>query len=163
MNAAKKKPRPATGKKSARGRTSIEPILEVLRKRAPKAMQAQAEAFAKAFYVRMSDDEIVQHSADGWANLAWDFLEQARKRKPGTAEVRVFNASVENNGWESPHTVVQVVNDDMPFLVDSVTMAVADQGIGVHVLGHPVVPVKRDKAGKLLIEEYVRFPSPTQS
>src|SRR5690606_10930699 len=57
MNAAKKKPRPATGKKSARGRTSIEPILEALRKRAPKAMQAQAEAFAKAFYVRMSDDE----------------------------------------------------------------------------------------------------------
>ncbi|MDG6348253.1 NAD-glutamate dehydrogenase [Luteimonas sp. 8-5] len=150
MNAAKKKPRPATGKKSARGRTSIEPILEALRKRAPKAMQAQAEAFAKAFYVRMSDDEIVQHSADGWANLAWDFLEQARKRKPGTAEVRVFNASVENNGWESPHTVVQVVNDDMPFLVDSVTMALADQGIGVHVLGHPVVPVKRDKAGKLV-------------
>src|SRR5690606_24408910 len=150
MNAAKKKPRPATGKKSARGRTSIEPILEALRKRAPKAMQAQAEAFAKAFYVRMSDDEIVQHSAEGWANLAWDFLEQARKRKPGTAEVRVFNASLEGNGWESPHTVVQVVNVDMPFLVDSVTMTLADQGNGELVRGRPEVQDTRGNAGKLV-------------
>src|SRR5690606_190893 len=83
MNAAKKKPSPARRRSNPRGKTSIEPILEALRKRAPKAMQAQAEAFAKAFYVRMSDDEMVQHSAEGWANLAWDFLEQARKRKPG--------------------------------------------------------------------------------
>src|SRR3546814_7888719 len=38
----------------------------------------------------------------------------------------------------------------MPFLVDSVTMALAEQGIGVYVLGHPVVPITRDRAGKLL-------------
>ena len=38
----------------------------------------------------------------------------------------------------------------MPFLVDTVTMALAEQGIGVHVLGHPVVTFQRDKAGKLL-------------
>ena len=129
---------------------SLEPILAALRKRAPKARQAQAEAFARAFYRRMSADEISQHGAEGWAQLADDFLELARKRKTGTAEVRVFNASLEQHGWESPHTVVQVANDDMPFLVDSVTMALADQGIGVHVLGHPVVAIERDKAGKLV-------------
>ncbi len=128
---------------------SIAPILAALRKRVPKGRQAQAEAFAKAFYVRMGADEVVKHSADGWAALANDFLELARKRKPGTAEVRVFNATAKANGWESPHTVVQIVNDDMPFLVDSVTMALAEQGIGVHVLGHPVVKLKRDKAGRL--------------
>ena len=40
-------------------------------------------------------------------------------------------ASLKDNGWESPHTVLQVVNDDMPFLVDSVTMKLAEMGIGV--------------------------------
>src|SRR5690606_22601972 len=129
---------------------SIEPIIEALRKRVPKTRQPQAEAFARAFYQRMSADEVPQHSAEGWAELAWDFLELARKRKPGTVEMRVFNTSLENDGWESPHTVVQIVNDDMPFLVDSVTMALADQGIGVHVLGHPVVRVRRNKAGELV-------------
>jgi glutamate dehydrogenase len=129
---------------------SLDPIIAALSKRVPKAQQAQAEAFARDFYRRMSAGEMAQHGAEGWAALANDFLELARKRKPGTAEVRVFNASLQQNGWESPHTVVQVVNDDMPFLVDSVTMALADQGIGVHVLGHPVVVIERDKSGKLV-------------
>ena len=93
---------------------------------------------------------MVLHSPEGWAALASDFLDMVRARKPGTAEVRIFNASLKQHGWESPHTVIQIVNDDMPFLVDSVTMALAEQGIGVHVLGHPVAPFQRDKAGKLI-------------
>ena len=97
----------------------------------------------------MSSDELPQHSAEGWAALATDFLDFARARKPGSALVQLFNPTIKNEGWESTHTVVQIVNDDMPFLVDSVTMALAEQGIGVHVLGHPVVTFTRDKAGKL--------------
>src|SRR5690606_29953904 len=54
------------------------------------------------------------------------------------------------HGWESPHTVLQIVNDDMPFLVDSVTMALAAVGVNVHVLGHPVIQIARDRGGRLL-------------
>ena len=97
----------------------------------------------------MEDDEYPHHSPEAWAALACDMLDFARVRKPGTANVRVFNASLKGNGWESPHTVLQIVNDDMPFLVDSVSMALADAGIGVHVLGHPLLRFTRDKAGKL--------------
>ncbi len=128
---------------------SLAPIVEAMRKRLPKARHAEAEAFAQAFYKRMSADELPQHPAEGWAALAADFLDFARDRKPGTALVRLFNPALKTQGWESAHTVLQIVNDDMPFLVDSVTMALADQGIGVHVLGHPVVSVQRDKAGRL--------------
>jgi glutamate dehydrogenase len=124
-------------------------VFAALRKRVPKGQQGQAEAFAKVFYRRMTAEEFVLHSPDAWAALAADYLELARVRKPGTAEVRVFNANVRQHGLESPHTMVQIVNDDMPFLVDSVTMALAELGIGVHVLGHPVIKFQRDKAGKL--------------
>lgn len=129
---------------------SLDPIVEAMRKRLPKARHAEAEAFIRAFYKRMSSDELPQHNADGWAALATDFLDFSRARKPGSALVRLFNPTLKNEGWESSHTVVQIANDDMPFLVDSVTMALAEQGIGVHVLGHPVVAFQRDKAGKLL-------------
>src|SRR5690606_35217587 len=102
-----------------------------------------------AFYKRMSEDELPQHSAEAWAALAADFLDFARVRKPGAALVRMFNPSMKTHGWESVHTVLQIANDDMPFLVDSVTMALAEQGIGVHVLGHPVIRLARDKAGRI--------------
>ncbi len=125
-------------------------VFNALRQRVPDSQQAQAETFARIFYQRMTRDEFMQHSPDAWAALAADFLNLARVRKPGEPDVRVFNASLAQQGWESPHTTVQIVNDDMPFLVDSVTMALAEQGIAVHVLGHPVVKMTRDAQGILL-------------
>jgi len=134
----------------APGTGVLEPIFAAIRKLAGKAGQDDASAFASAFYRRLTEDELPLHSAEGWAALANDLLEFSRRRKPGTALVRLFNPNLEAHGWESQHTVLQVINDDMPFLVDSVTMALADQGVGVHVLGHPVVQVSRDRAGRLI-------------
>ena len=129
---------------------SLSPILDAIRKRVSgAAAQAEARTFADAFYKRMEEDEYPHHSADGWAAIAADTLAFARSRKPGTANVRIFNASLKSHGWESPHTVLQIINDDMPFLVDSVSMALAEMGVGVHVLGHPLVRFTRDKAGKV--------------
>ncbi len=128
---------------------TLEPVFTALRKRYPAAAQAQAVAFAGDFYKRMEADEFPLHPVEVWAAIAADMLEFARTRKPGQANVRVFNPTAKANGWESQYTVLQIVNDDMPFLVDTVTMALAERGIGVHVLGHPVLQVQRDKAGKL--------------
>ncbi|WP_460917538.1 NAD-glutamate dehydrogenase [Pseudoxanthomonas sangjuensis] len=128
---------------------SIAPIFAALRRQLPVAKQAEAVAFAESFYKRMEADEYPLHSAQAWAALAMDMLGFARTRKPGSASVRVFNPTLERNGWESSHSVLQIVNDDMPFLVDSVSIALADLGVGVHVLGHPVIRFQRDKAGRI--------------
>ena len=122
----------------------LKPILQAVAKRVGKAGQAEAQAFAAAFYRRMDAEEFAGRSASDWAALAVDMLEFARSRKRGRASIRLFNPA------DAAHTLLQIVNDDMPFLVDSVTMALADAGIGVHVLGHPVIRMRRDKAGKLL-------------
>ena len=136
---------PATARKVPAASGLLAPIFDAVRRRAGKAAHRDASAFAEAFYRRMTEEEIPLHTADGWAALAADLFEFAAKRKPGTANVRLFNPVLKTHGWESPHTVLQVVNDDMPFLVDSVTMALAEQGIGVHVLGHPVIALRRDR------------------
>ncbi|MDQ3206231.1 MAG: NAD-glutamate dehydrogenase [Pseudomonadota bacterium] len=129
---------------------ALDSIQQALRERLPRSRHAEAEAFARAFYQRMGEDEFPQHTSEGWAALAADFLDFVRARRPGAPLVRLFTPTLKTHGWESPHTVLQIANDDMPFLVDSVTMALAEQGIGVHVLGHPVVTVRRDKSGKVL-------------
>ncbi len=64
--------------------------------------------------------------------------------------MRVFNPSIEEHGWQSTHTVVEIVNDDMPFLVDSVTTEVNRSGLALHLLLHPVLLNRRDAAGQLL-------------
>ncbi|MDW8370308.1 MAG: NAD-glutamate dehydrogenase [Geminicoccaceae bacterium] len=72
------------------------------------------------------------------------------RRQAGTALVRVYNPELERHGWQSSHTIVEIVNDDMPFLVDSVTMELDRHQLAVHLTVHPVVPVRRDPAGRLV-------------
>src|SRR5512133_3168916 len=111
MSATKTSSSLATGSGAASAASvSLEPVFSALRSRVPAARQAQAEAFTRAFYKRMTIDEFVLHSPDAWAVLAADFFEMAHKRLPGHAEVRVFNASLAQHGFESPHTVLQIVN-----------------------------------------------------
>ena len=142
-------PRRDTRRQDRADTTLLDPIFAAIRRRVGGRAGDDASAFASAFYQRMSPDELPLHGADGWAALADDFLAFAKLRKPGTASVRLYNPTLAKEGWESPHTVLQIVNDDMPFLVDSVTMALAERGIGVHVLGHPLVRITRDKAGRV--------------
>ena len=67
-------------------------------------------------------------------------------RKPGTVALRL-----ESSGGEVGHRRMRlaIVNDDMPFLVDSITGGISARGLAIHRLLHPVVAVKRNSAGKL--------------
>ena len=136
----------STGKQSDSLMTGI---LNDVRGQVGKQQQDNAVKFAQTFYQRLTEDELPLHSTEAWAALSNDFLKFADKRKTSDPAIRIFTPTQKQNGWESTHTVIQIVNNDMPFLVDSVTMALAEKGIGIHVLGHPVIQVERDKSGKL--------------
>jgi glutamate dehydrogenase len=73
----------------------------------------------------------------------------AKRREPGEAKVVVYNPDLERDGWHSPYTVVEIVSDDMPFIVDSVTMELSRQGYGIELIVHPVIRVIRDRDGDL--------------
>ena len=73
-----------------------------------------------------------------------------RVRQPGRGKLRVYNPKLEQHGWQSTHTVVEIVNDDMPFLVDSVGIELNRHGLSIHLVIHPVLAVRRDEAGRLL-------------
>ncbi|MDX2299504.1 MAG: NAD-glutamate dehydrogenase [Xanthomonadaceae bacterium] len=127
---------------------SLQPILDALLVRLPTQRHSEAERFVASFYARLSAEEYATRDAAAWAALADSFLSFARVRKPGAANVRVFNPNLTTHGWDSAHTVLQIVNDDMPFLVDSVTMALTQADVAIHVLGHPVTAFVRNDAGE---------------
>ncbi len=73
----------------------------------------------------------------------------AGTRVERATRVRAFTPNVEEHGWEPGHTVVEIVTDDMPFLVDSVTMELARHDLGIHLVVHPQLRVRRDAEGAL--------------
>jgi glutamate dehydrogenase len=107
-----------------------------------------AEAFIRRFYANVAVDDLAERAPDdlyGAAIALWAF---GRSRTPGRAKVRVYNPRLAEHGWASTHTVVEIVNDDMPFLVDSIAAEINRRDLSVHLVIHPVVPVARDAAGQ---------------
>ncbi len=126
-----------------------EQIIAAVQKAANATQKKNATQFAQAFIARTHSSELQAHSAQEWAAISNDLLAYAGNRKRGKVNLRVLAPSEKANGWTSNRMALQIVNDDMPFLVDSITNALSERGIGVHGLLHPVVSVARDKTGKL--------------
>ncbi len=108
----------------------------------------EAQHFARRLYANLAGEDLSAASAGVRAAAALSLLGFARRRLPGVAKIRVFNPRADDGGWETRHTVVQLVNDDMPFLVDSVTAEFARRELQVHLIVHPVMSVRRDEAGE---------------
>ncbi len=108
-----------------------------------------AERLIRQVVAGMSSADLARSDPELLWAAALGLFAFARERRPGHPAVRVFDPDLDRHGWVSSHTVIEIVNDDMPFLVDSVAMELARRGIGVHLLVHPVVTVSRDAAGSL--------------
>jgi glutamate dehydrogenase len=106
--------------------------------------------FAQVFVRRIPDDYLSDRSDDLlFAELrsVFDFM---AAREPGTAAVRVFVPDRARHGYETGRTVVDIVVDDSPFLVDSIRAAIERSGWRVSLDTHVVVAVERDDAGRLV-------------
>ncbi|MEV0905943.1 NAD-glutamate dehydrogenase [Streptomyces hokutonensis] len=106
-------------------------------------------AFLQRYYLHTAPEDLADRDPVDVFGAAYSHYRLAETRPQGTANVRVHTPTVEENGWTCSHTVVEVVTDDMPFLVDSVTNELTRQGRGIHVVIHPQVVVRRDLTGKL--------------
>ncbi|MCF3125486.1 NAD-glutamate dehydrogenase [Streptomyces arenae] len=112
--------------------------------------QDTALAFLQRYYLHTAPEDLADRDPVDVFGAAFSHYRLAENRPQGTANVRVHTPTVEENGWTCSHSVVEVVTDDMPFLVDSVTNELSRQGRGIHVVIHPQVVVRRDLTGKLL-------------
>ncbi|MEV0097117.1 NAD-glutamate dehydrogenase [Streptomyces sp. NPDC050738] len=107
-------------------------------------------AYLQRYYLHTAPEDLGDRDPVDVFGAALSHYRLAETRPQGTANVRVHTPTVEENGWTCSHSVVEVVTDDMPFLVDSVTNELSRQGRGIHVVIHPQVLVRRDVTGKLI-------------
>ncbi len=104
----------------------------------------------RVFYRHVAPEDINDRSEVDLYGGATSQYKLAATRPQGTANIRVFTPTVAEHGWSAGgHTVVEVVTDDMPFLVDSVTMVLTEDNRNVHMVVHPQLLVRRDMAGEL--------------
>jgi len=129
----------------------IDRVAKRVRERMPAAAAELAERFVRQFYAHVPPDDIINEGADDLYGAAMSLWSHAQVRAAGTSKIRVYNPRLDKHGWKSTHSIVEIVNDDMPFLVDSVTAEINRLGAEVFLIIHPILSVKRNSKRKLTI------------
>src|SRR3954453_12225545 len=124
-------------------------VTEAARLAAAGAWGAALEPFVRAFYEDVPPADLVSRAASDLSEAALSIWRLAAERPAVRPKIRVLSPSAEE-AWVGERSIVQIINDDMPFLVDSTSAALTGLGFDVRLIIHPVLTVKRDGAGRLL-------------
>jgi glutamate dehydrogenase len=128
----------------------LDRIVATINEKVPEQRREQLASFARQYYQRTAPEDLLERDPDDLYGAVLAHWRAAQHRQPGTEKVRVYSPRFEEHGWRSVHSIVEIVTDDMPFLVDSVTMEVNRHGLVIHLPIHPVIAVRRDQAGELV-------------
>ncbi|AJC19337.1 NAD-glutamate dehydrogenase [Pandoraea pulmonicola] len=122
-------------------------VVAMATERAPE-VAVLFEPFVLHYYELADADDVVSRSVADLYGAAMAHWQLGQKFVSGEPRIRIYNPTLDQHGWHCGHTVIEIVNDDMPFLVDSVTMEINRQGLALHSAFHPVYRVRRDASGK---------------
>jgi glutamate dehydrogenase len=115
----------------------------------PSEFEVDLGDYLARFYQDVAPDDLVGKDPIDIVGPATHLLRLGANRPQGSALVDVFTPTIAHNEWTCGHTVVQVITDDMPFLLDSVVSAINESGRSMHLVAHPIYAVERDVAGAL--------------
>ncbi|HZR89631.1 MAG TPA: NAD-glutamate dehydrogenase domain-containing protein, partial [Bradyrhizobium sp.] len=109
-------------------------------------------SFTAGLFAGVAPEDVLRYDAEDLAKLAesaWSFFSD---RKPGAPKIRIEPYQGQTPRERSiPVCVLDIVNDDMPFLVDSVLGELSEHGVDVRMVAHPIFTVERDAAGHLAL------------
>jgi glutamate dehydrogenase len=119
-------------------------IAEAVTLAAARTDDPQLATLVAQYWRLVSDEELAGRTPADLATATASHRELAAQRLSGELKLRVTPADV-----EAEHTSIEIVTDDMPFLVDSVTAALSARNVDIHLLAHPLVVVRREPLGAL--------------
>src|SRR5690606_27256177 len=136
-------------------RKLIESIATAARSLKRRGDPVAPDSFVKLYYHGVAEEDLAQYTPEELAAAALGHLRFAAQRRRGKPAIRLYSPSE-----DAAHTFVEVVVEDMPFLVDSLAMVLNQAGCIIDLMVHPVLAVRRDRAGRLLdvVEESAAQP-----
>jgi glutamate dehydrogenase len=125
----------------------VEKAVGLVRERVDGAQAPILETFVRTYYADAAPEDLEGLDLYGAALAHWHMLQ---RRTPGDVKLHAYTPTSEEHGWRSTHSVIEIVSDDMPFIVDSVAMALTRRDVAIHRFIHPAIRVRRDDNGNLV-------------
>ncbi|WP_166261030.1 NAD-glutamate dehydrogenase [Marinobacter salicampi] len=124
-------------------------LAEAFSQKIEKTEAKRISDFAVQYFTHLPLDELLNRrfsDAYGSVLAAWQFIQ---KRGPDETPVLVFNPDLEADGWQSTHSVIYILHPNIPFLIDSIRIAINQREIDIHSIYYAVLKAERDDQGKL--------------
>ncbi len=131
-------------------RDRLDGLLAMTQPGLPPERREPFAGFAAACFDQLDADDLAETRLEDLAGALLSHWQFGAQRAGDAPKVRALSPTLPADGWSSRHSVVEVVNDDMPFLVDSTAIEINRQGLTLHRIVHPVFAVRRDGSGALL-------------
>ncbi|OIZ99475.1 NAD-glutamate dehydrogenase [Rickettsiella grylli] len=129
----------------------IDKILKFALQKIPQEQSELFTVFAKQYYAHTDLETLENRSEENLAAALASHWNLIYQRLPGQAKIHVYNPSLEKEGWESKYSIVQIVAEDKPFLVDSTRMEINRQGFNIYFNIHfGNIKLRRDQQGKVV-------------
>ncbi|BBB29868.1 NAD-glutamate dehydrogenase [Neptunomonas japonica] len=122
----------------------LAPLIDLLNSKLPADSIDAVSNFAQQYYQATTKEELSERSLDnlyGATLSCWQFLQSFNAEQP---KVHVHNPDLEQHGWRAQHTVIEILQSDMPFLVDSVRMELNRRGLVIHTIHNEIIFTQRD-------------------
>ncbi|MGL4242532.1 MAG: NAD-glutamate dehydrogenase, partial [Beijerinckiaceae bacterium] len=118
--------------------------------------KVESAGFAELLFGHVAAEDVAGLPAKARDLLAAAALRNMHKRKPGDSSVVLKDGAA----FGLPDTViVEAVNDDRPFLLDSTIEELRERGLAPKLVAHPILAVERGRDGAL--EEPPALPGPS--
>ncbi len=128
----------------------LEKVVDLIKNKVPSSQSQLVQEFAKRLYRNIASDDLSHRNDSDMYGAVLGLWHSFNEYKPGDkALIKVYNPDVPNDGWESPHTIIEIIQSDMPFMVDSVRMALQRLGITTHLLLHMPISHERDNDNQI--------------
>lgn len=131
---------------SSQHATTVERVVQHAASVDPKRA-SEFDDFLGNYLQHVDPEDLTQRRIEDLFGAAADHLQLAKQWEAGTISIRAVNPRIHVDGWESEHTVVMIVTDDLPFLVDSVIVEISRLELGIHLVVHPVMADARATGG----------------
>lgn len=107
------------------------------------------DIFVSNFFLEISHLDFVNYSDEDLFNAAISGFNFLQNRNLNQSKIRIFNPSLDNNGFDSRFTFIEIVNKDIPFLVDSIVGYLDKNSVEIENVIHPTYKITRKEDGSI--------------
>ncbi|MEZ8287569.1 NAD-glutamate dehydrogenase [Vibrio splendidus] len=128
----------------------LEKVYKLIQDKLDLAHRPLVTQLAQHLFSNVSHDDLTQRNESDLYGAVVSLWHHINEKKAGEISVRVFNPTVSRQGWQSTHTIVEIVVPDSPFLVDSVKMALTRLDLSSHLMLHNPTQISRSDKGSVV-------------